>query len=193
MRWGLPEKILSDNGPENTQLAKLVENMNSEHQMASPHAATGNAHNERSHRTLIEALRIACANDITQWALKLPAFNYSMNTTPMACGISPWEIMHVRKPRPLHDTYSLEELEPKLSERLININQEAADKLRDQYRLILENNRAKASTFETFRRDWRVGELCILVLESEKARRGKLEYIAEGPFRLNFRVAREIL
>ena len=101
--WGFPEKILSDGGPENQSLDKLVETFSAKLERSVPHAATGNAYNERSHRTINEALRIACSQDQTTWAKVLPQLNYCLNTTPMSMGISPYDIVYARRPRLLED------------------------------------------------------------------------------------------
>ena len=128
--WGPPEQVLSDNGSENAQIDKMVENLPTESQKTIPHVATGNAHNERSHRTILEALRIACNDDIYSWASKLPAFTYSLNTTEMSMGISPYEIMYVRRPRTWGEKPNPEAMEPKFCTQSFKLTKKQAQLLR---------------------------------------------------------------
>jgi len=65
----------------------------------------GNASDERSHRTIIEALQIYINGYKEHWAYFVPAVQYAYDTTPHnrdATGITPYNLMFGLPPPPPH-------------------------------------------------------------------------------------------
>ena len=101
--YGPPLFLLSDNhgsfiGQTMVQLRKLV---GSEAIFTKSRSPTGNAINERSHRSIMVMIRIYCESKAQEWIKYLPSMQYVINTTALKGfkSISPYDIVFGRRPR----------------------------------------------------------------------------------------------
>jgi len=154
----------------------------------------GNASNERSHRTIIEALRIYGNGYKERWATFVPAVQYAYNTTPHnrdATGITPYHLMFGLPPPAPHG-----HMKPP---RHLNAQERElwAWSFFDQtlhFREVWSNIRAHQRQLRNDAKELRKppaelqpGQLC-LMLPSQGNPVSKLDFAALGPFRVLQRV-----
>ena len=99
-RWGFPEKLTSDNGPQFTSatFAKWLRDKGIAHARATPYHPQANGIVERLHRTLnsVIAKTVACKGD---WAAVLPMVLFFLRCTPTrSTRISPFLLTHGWEP-----------------------------------------------------------------------------------------------
>ena len=99
-RWGFPEKLTSDNGPQftSTSFTKWLRDKGIGHAKTTPYHPQANGIVERLHRTLngVIAKTIECKGD---WAAVLPMALFFLRCTPTSStGISPFLLTHGWEP-----------------------------------------------------------------------------------------------
>ena len=102
--YGPPMAILSDNAKVfvGNIHKKWCELSKIKRMYSIPRIATGNAQNERSHRTVLQHLRTILETKHNNWCNVLKSAQYVFNTSVITnIGITPYELMHGRKPRHL--------------------------------------------------------------------------------------------
>ena len=99
-RWGFPEKITSDNGPQFTSKAfiRWLREKGIAHSRSTPYHPQGNGLVERLHRTL-NAVVGKIATSKGNWANAVPMALFFLRCTPSAStGLSPFLVTHGWEP-----------------------------------------------------------------------------------------------
>jgi len=100
--FDFPQFLLSDNGTEflNNLIEKLLTIGSTTHHTTFPYSPTGNARNERSHRVIVETLRIVTNSTPTHWFKYIRPIQYILNSRKSRKhGLSPFQIMFLRSPK----------------------------------------------------------------------------------------------
>uniref|UniRef100_A0A7S3PI68 Integrase catalytic domain-containing protein n=1 Tax=Aplanochytrium stocchinoi TaxID=215587 RepID=A0A7S3PI68_9STRA len=140
LRYGTPMAVLTDNGKCFISKTFKIFNQFSRNIYAIPRSATGNAMNERSHRTLLMQLRCMIKGNNTVWAKYLPLIAFTYNTSYITkLGITPYELMYMRKPRVhmLHDMRNipLDTADP-IDQEMIHELMVYSKDIREQYAIL---------------------------------------------------------
>ena len=160
MRWGFPEKLTSDNGPQFTSSAfvKWLRDKGITHARATPYHPQGNGIVERLHCTLngVIAKTIQCKGD---WAAVLPMALFFLRCTPSSStGISPFLLTHGWEPsNPIQLLYKAwvdrEFGAVDLAEWVLD-NAERVETAREQATVqLIENSRNRAERYNLKARD----------------------------------------
>ena len=100
--FGPPHVLYTDNGSEfcNSLMKVLKAQYGIAHETTPPFNPQGNGANERSHRSIMDMIRIHNGNDRSLWAQTLGAVQYAINTSPKKdTSVTPYDLMFCRKPR----------------------------------------------------------------------------------------------
>ena len=186
--FGAPDAFLSDNGSAFTaDLAKRVfESIGTQQTLTFSHWARGNAQNERSHQSIMSAIRITCEAWKGDWIRVLPNIALSYNTSAKeGTSITPYDLVFGRLPRPLQSVI-LPPRRPDLEGRsAVEIGldiKEVTRSLRDAWRALRRDNYKRkeaerlpaAASFEP-------GDQVLIVYERGAERTSKHFYRAHGP------------
>ena len=169
-RWGFPEKLTSDNGPQFTSatFTRWLRDKGIAHARATPYHPQANGIVEWLHRTLnsVIAKTVACKGD---WAAVLPMVLFFLRCTPTrSTGMSPFLITHGWEPsNPIQLLYKswvdselggvdLSEWVLDNAQRVESAREQATLKLveNSQYRATRYNLKAKDRTFTVGDRVW---------------------------------------
>ena len=166
-RWGFPEKLTSDNGPQFTRatFTKWLRDKGIAHARATPYHPQANGIVERLHRTLnsVIAKTVTCKGD---WAAVLPMVLFFLRCTPTrSTGISPFLLTHGWEPsnpiQLLYQSWVDRELGGvDLSEWVLD-NAQRVESAREQATLrLVENSQYRASRYnlKAKRRTFAVGD-----------------------------------
>ncbi|CAD5210295.1 unnamed protein product [Bursaphelenchus okinawaensis] len=101
-RYGIPVKVVSDNGCEFTGQAfqALIKQYGMTHLTTTPYHPAGNGQVERQNRTLADMLAHYVSTGGTDWNEFVPLVCYAFNTsTHPNTGYTPFELLYGRPPR----------------------------------------------------------------------------------------------
>lgn len=118
-RFGLPEEILSDNGPNLTShlISELLSSLKISHIKTTPYRPQSNGMLERWHRDLKRMLSKLSMGDRKKWDEWLPYALFAARDSPhSATGFTPFELMFGREVRgpsvALHQTWTAKKTLP---------------------------------------------------------------------------------
>lgn len=99
-KFGIPEKLISDNGSNFTAetLATVVKCLGIDHRFTTPYHPQGNGQAERNQSTLKQALKIF-AETHRGWETLVAPLCLSLNSTVNSTGYSAWYLVFGREPR----------------------------------------------------------------------------------------------
>jgi ribosomal protein L21E len=186
--FGAPGAFLSDNGSAFTaDLAKHVfEAMGTQHTLTFSHWARGNAQNERSHQSIMSAIRITCEAWKGDWLRVLPYVALSYNTSAKeGTSLTPYDLVFGRSPRPLQSAI-LPPRRPDLvgrSAEEIGLDiKEVTRSLRDAWRALRRDNfKRKEAERLPAAATFAPGDQVLIVYERGAERTSKHFYRAHGP------------
>ena len=99
-RYGMPTRVITDNGPETKEaFKKLLERLGIPHISITPYNHHANGVVERGHFVLREALIKSCQGKITDWPDHLQSAVFADRvTTSRVTGYSPYQLLHGTEP-----------------------------------------------------------------------------------------------
>jgi hypothetical protein len=150
-RFGLPDNIISDRGPQfaSSLFKNILKALGVRSNMTSTFHSQANRGTERANREIQAYLSIFCINDPTSWdqALKKAEFVYN-NKTHATRTQTPFEIMYGQTPKAIPETFYTEPFDSQ--ERLHRQNQWRQDAL-IAHEFAAQNMKNKIrSTYEKF-------------------------------------------
>ena len=186
--FGAPDSILSDNGGAFTaELARRVFTaLDTQQTLTFSHWARGNAQNERSHQSIMSAIRITCESWRGDWMRVLPFIALSYNTSAKeGTSLTPYDLVFGRSPRPLQSAI-LPPRRPDLTGRSaeeIGLDiREVTRSIRDAWRALRRDNfKRKEAERLPAAASFEPGDLVLISYPRGSERTSKHFYRAQGP------------
>jgi hypothetical protein len=186
--FGAPDMLLSDNGGAFTaDLARRVfEAIETQQTLTFSHWARGNAQNERSHQSIMSAIRITCEAWRGDWMRVLPIIALSFNTSAKeGTSITPYDLVFGRSPRPLQSAIlppRRPDLKGRSAEEIGLDVKEVTRSIRDAWRVLRRDNfKSKEAERLPAAAAFEPGDQVLIVYGRGSERTSKHFYRAHGP------------
>ena len=183
-RHGVPHRVISDQGSHFTaQLFKqTMMILQTRNVFTTPYHAQSNGQCERMNGTLVQLLRIYCANNKEKWAEYLPYALFAYRcTVHESTGHTPFEMIYGRNPA-LPGEEKLLAIEEQGIDEFIKNLRHAIQQVHEMARSKLKKKQMTHYEKQTPKniKKFSVGEK--VLVKSNDPRRHKLEYVYDGPF-----------
>ncbi len=193
MHYGIPRKIVSDNGSSfkneliNEQLAKRLQ---IKWKFCTPYNPRCNGKVEIIHKSMKATLRAYCADQPHRWESIIQSWTFAMNTAPSVrrVGYTPFQIMYGRVHRLPVDLIATDTQLRSIDDIVVQMSDlraEAQGMIKERYEAILRKKQKSQEDTGTKHKEFEVGSFVLLYNDSVvQGIARKLQPRWEGPYTL---------